>query len=148
VKRLVHGAWRGAVGAMAMTGMREFARGLGLIDDEPPRALVKRFRSPLRRQVSRENRTTVEAVHWAVGAGGGLAYAVLPDALRRQPWSGPVYGLVVWLSFDALIAPALGVEHARSRPVAQRAVLAVDHILYGLVLTELRARPRDAEVAA
>ncbi len=148
MSRLAHGAWRGVVGAMAMTGLREFARGRGLIDDEPPRALVRRFRGPFRRHVSREQRTTVEAVHWTVGAGGGVAYAMLPDALRRQPWAGPAYGLAVWLSFDALIAPTLGVEHSESRPVAQRAVLAADHVLYGLVLSELRARPRDAEGAA
>jgi hypothetical protein len=147
VSRIVEGAVRGVVGAMAMSGLRSLMRDAGLMEEEPPRALVKRF-SPLSRlRPTGPNRVTVELAHWGVGAGGGIVFAALPDALRARRWVGPMYGIAIWLSFDAVIAPALGVKHAESRPVRQRIALAADHTLYGLVLAEPRPRPPDAEVA-
>jgi len=62
--------------------------------------------------------------------------------VRRRPWAGPVFGLVVWLSFELGIAPALGLSQAkRLRPV-DRVALAVDHLLYGVVLSEMRRTAR------
>jgi hypothetical protein len=58
--------------------------------------------------------------------------------MRRRPWAGPAYGLVVWLGFELGIAPALGLSQAkRVRPV-DRLALAADHLLYGLMLTGTR----------
>ena len=94
------------------------------------------------------SRVTVELAHWGVGAGGGVVFTALPEALRVRPWVGAMYGIAIWLSFDAVIAPALGVKHAESRPVRQRIALAADHTLYGLVLAEPRPRPEEVGVAA
>lgn len=146
MRRIVEGALRGVVGAMAMSGLRNLMRNAGLMEEEPPRALVKRFRPWSSVRPTGPSRVTVELVHWGVGAGGGIVFAALPAALRARPWVGPVYGIGIWLSFDAVIAPALGVEHAESRPVGQRIALAADHSLYGLVLAAPRSGPRDAEV--
>ena len=53
-----------------------------------------------------------------------------------------MYGLVVWLGFELGIAPVLGLSQAkRVRPV-DRLALAADHVLYGLVLSEMRRRPQ------
>jgi hypothetical protein len=147
MNRIVEGAMRGIVGAMAMSGLRNLMRDAGLMDEEPPRALVKRFRPLSRVRPTGPSRVNVELVHWGVGAGGGVVFAALPEALRARPWVGPVYGIAIWLSFDAMIAPALGVRHAESRPVGQRIALAADHTLYGLVLAEPRSGPRDDQVA-
>jgi hypothetical protein len=131
---------------MAMSGLRNLMSDAGLMEEEPPRALVKRF-SPLSRlRPTGPSRVTLELAHWGVGAGGGVVFAALPEALRARPWVGPMYGIAIWLSFDALLAPALGVKHAESQPVRQRIALAADHTLYGLVLAEPRPRPGDAEV--
>jgi hypothetical protein len=69
-------------------------------------------------------------------------FGALPETVRRRPWAGPAYGLVVWLGFELAIAPVLGLSQAkRERPV-DRLALAADHVLYGLVLSEMRRRPQ------
>jgi len=143
VGEVLHGAGRGAVGAMAMTGMRVLTTELGLVEQTPPSAVSRqRARALLRRAPRRQRRGLVEVAHWAFGAGGGAVFGALPDAVRRRPWAGPVYGLLVWLGFELGIAPVLGLRQAkRARPV-DRLALAADHVLYGLVLSEFRRRPQ------
>jgi uncharacterized membrane protein YagU involved in acid resistance len=86
----------------------------------------------------------IELLHWSYGAAGGAGFALLPKRVRQGPrWAGPLYGLVHWLFFELVLAPVLGLSHAkRVRPV-ERAGLAADHLLYGFVLSETRARPRS-----
>jgi hypothetical protein len=81
-----------------------------------------------------------EMLHWAVGAIGGTGYALLPGALRRRNWSGPVYGMAILASFEMIGAPLLGLQRPGGRLV-ERAALAADHLVYGLVLTETRKQP-------
>jgi hypothetical protein len=140
---LAHGALRGAIAAMAMTGMREFTQSAGIVDQTPPQAIVKQRAAGLMRLVPRKRRrAALEAMHWSYGAAGGLAFASMPDHLRRRAWAGPFYGLVVWLGFEVGLAPLLGLQQAyQGRPV-ERAALAVDHLLYGFVLSETRRRPQ------
>jgi hypothetical protein len=130
---VLHCAARGAVGAMAMTGMRVMTTELGLVEQPPPQALSRQrtrgLRALLRRAPRRQRRGLVEAAHWAFGAGGGAAFGALPPTVRRHRWAGPMYGFVVWLGFELGIAPALGLSQAeRLRPV-DRLALAADHLL-------------------
>ncbi|MGH2761652.1 MAG: hypothetical protein ACRDL4_03195 [Thermoleophilaceae bacterium] len=143
-KELAHGALRGAIAAMAMTGMREFTQSAGIVDQTPPQAIAKQRAQGLMGKVPRKRRrAALEGVHWSYGAVGGLGFASLPDAVRRRAWAGPVYGLVVWLGFELGIAQLLGLQQAyRGRPV-ERAALAVDHLLYGFLLSETRRRPQE-----
>jgi hypothetical protein len=142
---IVHAAVRGTVAAMAMTGMRAFTVDLGLVEETPPNAILKKKARGLIRQVPRgRRRAAVELAHWAYGAGGGAVFGALPEGLRRKPWAGLAYGFGVWVGFEAVIAPALGLSQARQLRAAERLALASDHLLYGLVLSELRARPQEA----
>jgi hypothetical protein len=140
---VLDGAARGAVGAMAMTGMRVLTTELGLVEETPPRAVSRqRARALLRRAPRRQRRGLAEAAHWAFGAGGGAVFGALPGAVRRRRWAGPVYGLVVWLGFELGVAPVLGLSQAtRGRPV-DRLALAADHLLYGVVLSGMRPSAR------
>ena len=145
MKELIHAATRGAVGAMAMSGMRSFTVGIGLVDETPPEAIAKQRARGLMRQVPRGRRkAAVELAHWTYGAGGGAAFGALPAVLRRQPYAGPVYGLLVWLAFEHGIAPMLGLSQSRELRLADRAGLAADHLLYGFVLNEGRRRPQES----
>lgn len=144
---VLSGAACGAIGAMAMTGMRVITTELGLVEQTPPDAVSRQrargMRSLLRRAPRKQRRGLVEAAHWTFGAGGGAAFGALPRPIRRHRWAGPAYGLVVWLGFEIGIAPALGLSQAkRVRPV-DRVALAADHLLYGLVLTATRPTPRS-----
>src|SRR5262249_50862529 len=135
---------RGAIAAAAMTGMRVLTVELGLVDEPPPHAIARqRARGLLRRVPRKRRRAAIELAHWGYGAGGGAAIAALPDPLRRRAWSGPAYGLLVWVGFEAGIAPLLGLEQAGRRRPVERAAFAADHLLYGLVLSEFRARPQE-----
>ncbi len=138
-----HGAIRGAIAAMTMTGMRTVTVNAGIVKEAPPQAIfrqkIHRFGSTSRKK--RRKRVIEELAHWAYGAAGGAAFAVLPETVRDRRWTGPVYGLLVWLSFEAGVAPMLGLAQAREARPIDRAALAADHLLYGFVLTETRRGP-------
>jgi uncharacterized membrane protein YagU involved in acid resistance len=136
VKEILHAKLRGVIGAMAMTGVRVFAVHAGLIREDPPSRLV-------RKRKGREGRWKVELVHWAMGGVFGIVYGLLPEEVRRRAWSGPVYGLLVWLGFDAVVAPALGLTERDWPKGRERAVFVADHLLFGFVLNEMRSRPRE-----
>jgi uncharacterized membrane protein YagU involved in acid resistance len=127
VRQVAHAALRGVVGAMAMTGLRVFAVHAGLIREDPPSRLVRKRRG-------RRPRWVVELVHWAMGASFAIVYGLLPQRIRRRAWSGPLYGLVVWLGFDAVLAPALGLTERDWPKGRERAVFVADHLLFGAVL--------------
>jgi hypothetical protein len=138
------GAVRGVVGAMAMTGMRVITTELGLVEQTPPQAVSRqRARGLLRLAPRKQRRGLIEVAHLAFGAGGGAAFGALPRGMRRRPWVGPVYGLVVWLSFELGIAPALGLSQAKRVRLIDRLALAADHVLFGLVLSATRPEERS-----
>jgi hypothetical protein len=144
VNEVVHAAGRGAIAAMAMTGMRAFTVDVGIVEQTPPEAILKQKARGLVRQVPRRHRrAAIELAHWGYGTAGGVAFRLLPDELRRRKWAGPLYGLVVWLGFEVGIAPVLGLKQAKRLRVVERTALAVDHLLYGLVLSEIRSRPQE-----
>ena len=151
---VAHAGARGAVGAMAMTGMRTLTENLGLVRETPPEAILRQRlrlvldlvptakRKGLKSLMAPGRRRAVlETVHVAFGAGAGAGFGVLPPAVRRSAWTGPVYGLVVWLVFELGLAPALGLEQAQKRKPLEHVSLAADHLLYGLVLSEARRPP-------
>jgi hypothetical protein len=134
---------RGGIAAMAMTGMRVLTVELGLVSEPPPQAIFRQRASGLLRRLPRgRRRAAIELAHWSYGAVGGGIFGALPEDLRRQRWAGPLYGLLVWFGFEAGIAPVLGLSQARRPRPVERLALAGDHLLYGLVLSEMRARPQ------
>ena len=141
---IAHAGVRGAIAAMAMTGMRVLTVELGLLKESPPQGIVRqRARRLIRRAPRRHRRAVIELAHWGYGAVGGVGFALLPKSVRRRRrWVGPIYGLLIWLGFELGIAPLLGLREARESRLVERAALAADHVLYGLVLSEIRARPR------
>ncbi len=141
---MIHAAFRGIVAAMAMTGVRTFAQHLGVIREDPPARVARKQAKGLLRSVPRKRRgAVVELVHWAIGGVFGTVFGLLPERVRLKPWAGALYGFVVWLGFDTVAAPALGLKQRRWPHGAERTVFIVDHLLFGLVLSELRSRPRE-----
>jgi len=130
---VIEGLWRGAVGAMAMTGVRVLSTELGLVERPPPQAMVRE--TGLLRAVPPERlRAAEELAHWTYGAGGGAVFGMLPGLLRSRPWAGPLYGLGLWLGFEAAIAPVLGLRHSQEPRPLERLAFAADHTVYGLVV--------------
>ena len=120
---------------MAMTGMRAFTVNAGIVKETPPQAIFRQRTRGLIRLVPRgRRRAMIELAHWTYGAAGGAMFGRLPDDIRRAAWAGPVYGLLLWLAFEAGVAPALGLTQAKKLRPVERLGLAGDHLLYGLVL--------------
>lgn len=143
VAEIAHGALRGAIAAMAMTGLRALTINLGLVDEPPPRAIMRQRSRGLYRLASRRRRRVAqELFHCSYGAAGGAAFAALPESIRMRAGAGPAYGLLVWLGFELGVAPLLNLTQARSGRIVERAALAGDHLLYGFVLSETRRRPQ------
>ena len=134
MSELLRSSARGVLGAMAMTGMRRVTEGLGLVQKAPPERVATEGIPGLLTRLAPEHReTAIELCHWGVGASGAVGYGMLPAALRRKRWAGPVYGLAILAVFEAAIAPRLGIP-AKKRTLTERMALAGDHVLYGIVL--------------
>lgn len=134
MNEVAHAAMRGAIASMAMTGMRVVSVSLGLVDQAPPQQLAG--------ESSGLRRAAVEVAHWGFGAAAAAAFGALPSSWRQRPWTGPMYGLLIWGGFEAT-APLLGLPHAEAPHVKQRLALAADHALYGFILDETRRAPQS-----
>ena len=131
------GAVRGAVGAMAMTGMRQLEVGVGAIERTPPEALLREGVPAILGSVPRHRRVAaIELMHWGYGAVAGSVYALAPAAFRRHWLSGPLYGVLVWGAFEFGLAPLLGLAHAQGPRLQERTALLIDHTLFGVVVGE------------
>jgi hypothetical protein len=137
-EHVAQAAFRGAIGAMAMTGMRTFTADLGIVRETPPQSIAKKRRPTgvLSYVPKSRRRAFVEVMHWSVGVAGGAIFGVMPEGLRRAPWFGPVYGIGILLSYDFGIAPLLGLKQSKSPKATEQAALVADHLVYGLILSE------------
>lgn len=135
VMRSVRAGARGLVAAMAMSGFRSFAAGASPDEPTPPEQIVT-HRGPevVQRLPEHQRQALTEAIHWSYGAAAGAAFGLLPRSIRQRAAAGPAYGLVIWLGFETVIGPLLGLPKVRSRPIVWRAALAADHVLYGTVV--------------
>jgi hypothetical protein len=130
------GAARGVAGAVAMSVMRAVTTRLSLVGTTPPDAIAFERAPRLLALLPRwTRRPAIEFGHLMYGGIAGAAYAGLPAGFRTVRGSGPAYGFATWLLYEAVVAPALGLSHARRRRPVERLALAADHVLYGLVLT-------------
>lgn len=129
------GAAAGAVGAMAMTGLRQVTTGLGLVERTPPEAALQTAAPQVDELNAGRRQATIELAHWAYGAAGGAFYSLLPDVLRCRTVVGLAYGAGAWAAFEAVVAPRIGQKHEGGGP--QHAALLADHLLYGAVLARL-----------
>ncbi len=131
----LRGAVRGAVGSMAMTGMRQATVGLGFVERTPPDEILRQGVPPLLEAFPENRRTAViELAHWTYGATAGTVFALLPRGLRASRLTGPVYGVLAWGLFEVLLAPALGLGHARRERPGERWALLADHVFFGFVV--------------
>ncbi len=139
---MVAGAARGAIGAMAMSGMRQAATSLNLVRRTPPEALLLRAIPKLFNRVPPARRpVVVEAIHWSYGAGGGILFGLLPRRVRRHAWAGPAYGLAFWLGFELAKGPLR--LHTGSGGRVQHVTLLADHVLYGITVSASEWPYRD-----
>ena len=135
---------RGVIAAMAMSGLRKVTTGLGLVEQIPPERVALEGVPALVRRIPPERRdVVVELAHWAYGGIGGAAFGLLPTLVRRQAWSGPLYGASVWLGYELALAPSLHLHRQNEPSFTERTALVADHVLYGVVVAS-SPWPHDA----
>jgi hypothetical protein len=128
----VNGVVRGVFASMAMSAVRSLTTELGLVRMTPPEEIGTHGAASLLALVPPERReAALELAHWCYGGAGGAVFDALP--VPRSRLAGITYGLALWGLFEAILAPALGAPR-RDRPASERAALAGDHVLYGLLL--------------
>lgn len=126
---------RGLVAAMAMTGVRRVTANTRLVQQSPPVAIVdQRAPRPVQKMRPEHRAVLTELAHWTYGAAGGSVFGLLPARVRAHPAAGPLYGLAVWLGFELGVAPLLGVSHVWRAPTLGRLMMALDHLLYGVMV--------------
>jgi uncharacterized membrane protein YagU involved in acid resistance len=141
---MLHATMRGVVAAICMSGVRSLTVRLGLLKQTPPEMVVEEHAGGLLERIPENRReAAVELLHWVYGAVGGAGFGVLPDRVRLLPWAGPMYGVVLWMGFETVVSPVLGLGRQRRRQsTVERITLTADHLMYGAVLAELRSRPQ------
>ena len=145
--RAARGAVRGAVAAMAMSGTRRVSTRLGLLQLVPPEEVLEQQAPGVLRRVPQEHvDVAVELLHWGYGAAGGAAFGLLPAPVRGARLAGPLYGLGVWVVFEVVVAPLLGLRREAHEDLRSRLMLAADHVLYGVVVAGQLA-PEPAQEA-
>ncbi|QSB14638.1 hypothetical protein JQS43_24775 [Natronosporangium hydrolyticum] len=127
---------RGAIAAMAMTGLRRLTTTLGWVERTPPERVLRQQAPRLLGTLPPGRRPAlVESAHIAYGVAGGVMFGALPDRFRRRHrhWLGPAYGALFWGAYQLVISPLLGLPRAEHRRAEQLALL-TDHVLYGVVV--------------
>ena len=77
-------ALRGAIAAMAMTGMRVVTVGLNLLPKVPPEEIFEDALPQFLELVPREYwDEAIELAHWGYGAVGGATFGANPDRQHR-----------------------------------------------------------------
>lgn len=85
-QEILHGAVRGAVGAMAMTGARRLTASLGLLEEAPPDAIFRqRARGLLRLVPRRRRRAVIELSHWGGRSPSIIATSIDEAMTERRP---------------------------------------------------------------
>jgi hypothetical protein len=147
--RAVRASARGLVAAMAMTGLRVVTTRSGLLERTPPQTITEQAApASIAELPQRQRELVTELAHWGYGAAAGAVYGSLPPRLANRIWAGPAYGIALWLFFEVALAPALKLEYARERRVAWRAMVILDHLLYGVMVSgRLAPEPSRPRVA-
>jgi hypothetical protein len=130
-------AFRGVIAAMAMTGLRRVTESFGLIEEDPPDQIAKEtpLLDPILERIpERYHAGAIELVHWAYGAGGGALFGLVVPDHRQTRRAGVLYGLGTWVAFETGLVPLLGLSHGDSKEVSARVSVALDHVLYGLLV--------------
>lgn len=133
---VLRAAARGAVAAMAMTGLRRLSTTTGLLERTPPESILQERAPSLFYRVPVERRPAlVEGAHILYGTLGAVSFSAIPHRWRRRHrrWAGPAFGALVWTVYELGIGPALGLGPGRRHHIEQVALLA-DHLLYGVMV--------------
>jgi len=135
-RRAAEGAVAGVIGTAAMTGARIAADRAGIHGRRPAHSeIVRRLRAVTgRKPWGHEAETMATVAHYAFGAAAGAVYAVVAPR-RARPVGGVVYSMTIWAVSYFGVLPWLRLMPAPAEDATGRqVVIAVDHVVYGLVL--------------
>ena len=156
MRRTIHGALGGAIGAACMTAVRMLARRGGLIQQMVPEAVEAwvHHHSPLALPTRPSQRAVHhvadQAMHVAYGASFGAIYGLLLGRHRATPPMVGAFGTGVWLLGSFVLLPALKIMRPEWRAKPQEiAVNLATHLLYaaavGLVTDEFESQTVPAQ---
>lgn len=155
LRRTIHGALAGAIGAACMTTLRMLAHRQGIIRQMVPQAVETwaHHHAPLALPWPSQraiHHVADQAMHAAYGATFGAAYGLMLGQRRATPKVVGAVGVGVWALGSLLLLPALKIMRSDWQAKPQEvAVNLAAHLLYaatlGLVTDEFESqatRPR------
>ncbi|RBQ20866.1 hypothetical protein DP939_07300 [Spongiactinospora rosea] len=143
-------AAKGALGGLLATGAMSVlmlaGSRAGLMEDQPPKRIARAAMAGDRHSPKRGERVVGMFAHAGFGAASGAVYAVCCRGRPTPALPALAYALGIWfVSYEGWV-PKLGILPPISgdRP-GRPAVMAVGHIVYGLVLARFLNRLNRAQ---
>ncbi|WP_061294015.1 DUF6789 family protein [Herbidospora cretacea] len=134
MRKLSAGAVGGLLATGAMSVVMLAGRGMGLMDEQPPKRVVRALLPGSRHRPKQGERPLALLAHFGFGAVAGSAFALATR--RASPSAGAAYGLAMWLASYQGWVPALGALPPVSRDQPGRQfVMAAGHVVYGVTLS-------------
>lgn len=92
-----------------------------------------------------EKKIAGPAVHYAVGAAGGIVYGIASELMPQvKTGLGLPYGAAFWLAVDETIVPLLGLSKGPTGyPLSTHAYALASHLVYGATIEGTRRILRD-----
>ncbi|WP_062431682.1 DUF6789 family protein [Herbidospora daliensis] len=135
VRELGAGVVGGLVATAAMSAVMLAGRRMGLMDDHPPKHIVRTLLPGSRHRPKPGEKTLGVLSHFGFGAAAGGVFAAAARGHRTPAPVGAAYGLAVWLAGYQGWVPALGALPPASRDDQGRQfVMAAAHVVYGTTL--------------
>ncbi len=144
LRRSLHGALSGAIGAGCMTVLRMVAYRAGLIEQMVPQAVETwaKHRAPIRLPATRSQRALHhlgdQIMHVGFGATFGALYGAARTSRGLDPGRIAAFGVGVWAFGSFVLLPALKIMRPEWRANAQEiAVNLSAHLLYSVTVAVL-----------
>jgi hypothetical protein len=133
VRDAIAGAAAGVGATLAMSGALALAAGAGLLQEPPPRAIVRRLLPGLSRETT--NASAVLA-HLGYGAAAGVVHRAVLGA--PGPAASVLYALTLWAGSYQGWVPLIGALPPAHLDDRRRQVsMVIAHVVYGAVLGAL-----------
>ena len=145
-----HGLWRGAAagllgGLAASWAMAKFER---LLDGEgsEDEAVTANIAEAASERVRGRTLTNAQkglaapVVHYAIGGASGAAYGAVVELLpAAAAGAGALFGTVLWITADEVMAPAFGLsKNAPENPIFTHGKALAAHLVYGVATDVVR----------
>src|ERR1700712_5033857 len=137
--RVILGFGVGVAATVPMTAIFLIERDRGLIDEIPPRKIVR----SVARTLHEPKLSAASAItHLLIGGASGALYGATMPPRRSGALSGALFGILLWaIGYEAVMPAATGLPPAHRDDRARAISIFVAHIVFGTALGLVMSLP-------